>query len=104
MFRSITLSFGVVVALLLATAVSITPRKAAADGPSVEYSGYVLVYYINPGDNQTETYGHYFVTLYDDGTGSDGGLKDACDELANYYHIPRSNIVLVDESTGKPWF
>ena len=101
MFRSITLSFGVVVALSLATVVSITPRKAAADGPSVEYSGYVVVYYINPGNNQTQTYGHYLVTLYDNGDGSDGGLKDACDELANYYHISRSNIWLVDEQTGQ---
>jgi hypothetical protein len=103
MFRSPIQSFGIVAALLLAALVSLTPRKAAADGPAVEYSGYVVVYYTNPGNNQTQTYGHYLVTLYDNGDGNDGGLEEACNDLKNVYHIPAQNIWLVDEKTGQPF-
>lgn len=100
MFRSRRISFGIAVAMLLATVASLTPRNAAADDAHVLFSGYVVVRYVNPGNHHLQSYGHYLVTLYDNGDGNDGGLQAACNELKNDYHIPVADIMLVDEKTG----
>jgi len=92
MFRSRTFSFGVAAAMLVTSVVSLTPRRAAADGPTVVRKFEKILCFRLPGHKEVLHFGKYTFTTYDNGDFDDGGADKATEILEKEYNIPADNI------------